>query len=205
VKAEPLVRAERQLAGVDAVRGDGAFDDRDRFVGPAAQLELPGDDLAGAAVDHRHQVAPAVLGDPDRGHVELPELPRPLDPEEAGPLPALERTAALDQPALAHHPQHPLAVDRDAELAPHQGADHPVAVGLVRLGDLDDRRLDRVTHRPPLRRRPRPRRPGDRLPCDLHHARHRRRGEAARDQLARPGDALAHSQPRNASPAISSS
>jgi hypothetical protein len=31
----------------------------------------------------------AVLGDPDRGHVELPELPRPLNDEEAGPLPPL--------------------------------------------------------------------------------------------------------------------
>ena len=49
------------------------------------------------------------------------------------------------------------------------------------------------------------RRPVERLPADLHHARHGRDAEAARDQLARPGDARAHSQPRNASPAISSS
>ena len=45
----------------------------------------------------------------------------------------------------------------------------------------------------------------ERLPADLKNARHRRRGEPARNQLARPGDAHAHSQPRNASPAISSS
>src|SRR5262249_30008939 len=64
----------------------GVFDDGDRFVGAAAQLQLPVDDLAGAAVDDRHQVGPAVLGDPDRGQVELPELPGPLDPEEAGRL-----------------------------------------------------------------------------------------------------------------------
>jgi hypothetical protein len=40
--------------------------------GAAAQAELPADDLAGAAVDDRVQVDPAVLGDPDRGHVEVP-------------------------------------------------------------------------------------------------------------------------------------
>jgi hypothetical protein len=43
-------------------------------------------------------------------------------------------------------------------------------------------------------------RPVDRLPRDLQHARHDRDLETAVDQLARPGDALAHSQPRNASP-----
>jgi hypothetical protein len=59
-------------------------DEGDRLVGAAAELELPADDLAGAAVDHRHQVRPPVLGDPDRGHVELPQLPGPLDPEHAG-------------------------------------------------------------------------------------------------------------------------
>jgi hypothetical protein len=62
-----VIGAERELARLDPVRGDGAPDDCDRFVGAAAQLELPGDDLAGAAVDDRHQVRPAVLGDPDRG------------------------------------------------------------------------------------------------------------------------------------------
>src|SRR5438093_10190942 len=41
-----VVRAERQLAGFDAVDGGGAFDDRDRLVGAATQLEAPADDLA---------------------------------------------------------------------------------------------------------------------------------------------------------------
>src|SRR5712691_2972590 len=124
-----VVRAERQLARFDAVQRDGRFDDGDRFVGAAAQLELPGDDLAGAAVDDRVQVAPAVLGNPDAGHVELPELAGPLDPEEAGPLPPLEWTAALDQLPLPHHPQDALAVDRDPEPAADERADHAVAVG----------------------------------------------------------------------------
>jgi hypothetical protein len=88
------------------------------------QLQVPGDDLAGAAVDHRHQIAPAVLGDPDRGHVELPQLPRPLDPEEAGPLPPLRWTPTLDQRPFPHHPEHPLAVDRDPQLLPGQRRDH---------------------------------------------------------------------------------
>jgi hypothetical protein len=34
----------------------GAVDQRDRFVGAAAKLELPGDDLAGAAVDESLRV-----------------------------------------------------------------------------------------------------------------------------------------------------
>src|SRR6266571_807425 len=87
-----VVAAEHELARLDPVHGCGAFDNGDRFVGAAALLELPGDDLAGAAVDDRVQVAPAVLGDPDRGHVELPELAWPFDPEEAGPFAPLERT-----------------------------------------------------------------------------------------------------------------
>jgi hypothetical protein len=43
-------------------------------------------------------------------------------------------------------------------------------------------------------------RSGRSLTADLQHARHRRRLVTDGDQLARPGDALAHSQPRNASP-----
>jgi hypothetical protein len=57
----------------------------------------------------------------------------------------------LDQLALAHHPQHALAVDRDAEPAAHERRHHPVAVGLVCFRDLDDRGLDLIGRRPPLR------------------------------------------------------
>jgi hypothetical protein len=60
-----VVRAERQLAGLDQVHDGGALDERDRLVGATPELELPGDDLAGAAVDDRDQVGPAVVGDPD--------------------------------------------------------------------------------------------------------------------------------------------
>src|SRR5207247_3882123 len=114
-----VVAAEGEFAGLDPVQRDRTLDNRDRLVGAAAQAELPGDDLAGAAVDDRVQVAPAMLGDPDRGHVELPELPRPLDPEEAGPLPPLQWAAALDQLPLPHTPQPQLAVHRPARSSLH--------------------------------------------------------------------------------------
>ena len=135
----------------------------------------------------------------------MPQLAGPLDPEEAGPLPPLERTAALQQLPLPHHPLRPLAVDRPAELRGGERGDHPVAVGRVRsatstiaasTGSAGGRRCGG---------RPRLRRPVDRLPADLQHARHGRQGEAPRDQFAGTGDAHAHSHPRNASPAISSS
>ena len=90
-----------------------------------------------------------MLGDPDRAHVELPQLPWPLDAEEARPLAALQRAAALDQLQPPHHPQHALAVDGDPRAGGgrRRSADHPTAVGLVgeRLGNdllLDDLRLD---------------------------------------------------------------
>jgi hypothetical protein len=57
--------------------------------------------------------------------------------------------AALDQLLLAHYLQDPLAVYRDPELAPGQRPDHPVAVGRVGLGDLDDRPVDGPGGRPP--------------------------------------------------------
>ena len=113
--------------------GDGVDDQLLGLDRAAAKVEMPGHDLARAAVDDGHQVRPAVLGDPDAGHVHLPQLAGALDPENAGPLAALERTATLDQPMLAHHPQDALAVHRHAQLAAHERADHPVAIGLIRL------------------------------------------------------------------------
>jgi hypothetical protein len=123
-----------------------------------------------------HQVDPAVLGDPDRGHVQMPELIRALDAEEPGPAPTPGRAAALDEPALAHHAQHPLAVDRPPEPPAHPRGHQPGAVGRVLHGDVDDRGLDLVHGR--LRRRcrcsPRPRDAVDRLPADFQDARHDR-------------------------------
>src|SRR3954452_2648441 len=81
-----------------------------------------------------HRVDPAVLGHPDRREVQLPELIGPLDAEEAGPASTLQRAPALDQPALAHHPEHALAVHRPTEPAQRPRRDHALAVGRVRLG-----------------------------------------------------------------------
>jgi hypothetical protein len=200
-----IVAAEGELAGLDRVRRGGADDQLFRFDRPAAELELPGDDLARAAVDDRVQVAPAVLGDPDARQVELPQLPRPFHPEEAGPLPALERAVALDQLPLPQHAQHPLAVHRPAQLPADEGADHPVAVGLVgeRLGD--DRLLDLVDGQSPLRRPPRCRRPVDGLAADPGDTRHHRRSMPLGDKITRAGDALSHSHSRKSFPAISNS
>ena len=114
VNAEPLSVPSVSVPGGMRALGGGALDERDRLLGAAAGLEVPADDLARAAVDRGHQVDPAVLGDPDRRHVEMPELIGPLDAEEPRPAAAVERPAALDQPPLAHHAQHALAVDRPA-------------------------------------------------------------------------------------------
>ncbi|MEJ7718657.1 MAG: hypothetical protein WKF31_12095 [Thermoleophilaceae bacterium] len=147
-----------------------------------------------------------MLGDPDARHVHVPELVGALDPEEAGPAAAPRGAMALQQALLAHHALSPLAVDlrRRARALASAATMRVPSVGLASR-DRDDRPLDRTLRRPPLRRAPRLRRPVDRLAGDLHDARHDRRASAPGHQLARPGDALRHSQPRNASPATSSS
>src|SRR3954449_11633165 len=102
----------------------------------------------------------------------MPELIGSLDAEEPRPPAAPGRAAALDEPALAHHAQHPLAVDRAPEPASGPGTDHPVAVGRVGLGLGDDRRLDLVRRRT-CRRGRRPSGLGDavdRLAADLRYA-----------------------------------
>src|SRR3954449_10005104 len=55
-----VVGTKRQAARRDAALGRGALDQADRFLGSAAGLEVPGDDLACAAVDRGHQIDPAV-------------------------------------------------------------------------------------------------------------------------------------------------
>ena len=77
-----VVGAEREHSRVDALLGEGRFDDSDCLLGSATELEAPPDDLAGAAVDDRVQIAPAVLGDPDRRHVHVPQPRGPLDAED---------------------------------------------------------------------------------------------------------------------------
>ena len=59
----------------------------------------------------RVQIAPAVLGNPDRGHIEVPELVRTLNAEEARTTTPAKRPVALQEPLLAHHTLDPLPVD----------------------------------------------------------------------------------------------
>ena len=135
----------------------------------------------------------------------MPELIRALDPEVAGPAPAARGPMALEQALGAHHPLGPLAGDRSVDLPARERRDHPGAVGRVGLRDLDNRPVDRPGGRSPDGGRPLLGGAVDRLAADLHDARRGRGGISLRDKLAGPGDALSHSQPRNASPAISSS
>jgi hypothetical protein len=200
-----VVAAERQAARRDAARRDGALDERDRLAGAAAGLQMPADDLARAAVDRRHQIDPSELGHPDRRHVEMPELIGALDAEEPRPPAPLEPPATLDQPLLAHDAQHALAVHRPPQPPPRPRRDHSIAVGRMRERFLDDHALDRPAGRSALRRAPRRRPAVDRLAGDVCRARHDRRPMASGDELAGPGDALSHSQPRKSSPATSSS
>src|SRR5215218_6777671 len=101
-----VVGAQRQRPRPDAAGSDRAVDESDALLGAAAQLEVPADDLAGAAVDRGHQVDPAVLANPDRGHVQMPELVGSGDLKEAWAASTIEPSSALDQPPLAHDPEH---------------------------------------------------------------------------------------------------
>jgi hypothetical protein len=56
-------------------------------ISAAAQLEGRADDLAHAAVDRSVEIPPAVLGPPDRGRIEVPELVGPPD----SPIPRMRR------------------------------------------------------------------------------------------------------------------
>src|SRR4051794_17084381 len=81
--------------------------------------------ISRAAVDRRVQVAPTVLGDPDAGHVEVPELVRSGDMEVAGPASAAFAASRLQQPVLAHQSLAALAVDRSARAPGGDRGDHP--------------------------------------------------------------------------------
>jgi hypothetical protein len=92
------------------------------------------------------RVGPAVLGDPHRGHVEVPQMVWTRHLELAGTATSLRAATVLDEVVLSHHPKDPLAVDRALEQARHDRRDHAVAVGAVVIvvADLDDLVLDRA-------------------------------------------------------------
>jgi hypothetical protein len=103
-----VVRAQRELSGPDAAGQDRRLDAGDRLVVAAGQLQRPTDQLAGATVDDRVQVDPAVLRGPHLGHVQVPQRVRAGNAEEPRPAPAPVRSLRLQQPMRAHHPLHRL-------------------------------------------------------------------------------------------------
>jgi hypothetical protein len=134
----------------------------------------------------------------------MPELIRALDAKEPrSPAPPFG-TTALQQPVLAHQSLHALAVDLSAEITAGERRDHPGAVGRVGARDRQHDPIDAIQRAPLTGRRPL-RAAVDRLAADPGHASDDRGGTALRDELAGPGDALSHSQPRKSSPAISTS
>src|SRR4051812_23536623 len=126
------------------------------------------------------QIAPAVLGDPDRRRVQMPELISALDAEEPRPSAPPFRATPPQQPLAAHEPLHALAVDRTAELAARERRDHPVAVGRVRERDRQHDPIDLIG-RPTLRARRTYRTALDRLATNRSDPSDDRRRAAVRD------------------------
>jgi len=88
-----------------------------------------------------------VFGDPDRVISRCQSWPGRSNLEEPGPPAARLTGAALDQLALANHPQHSLLVDRPPQLPPYQAVTSG-SRGRVALGDLNDRQLNLVNRWP---------------------------------------------------------
>jgi len=137
--------------------------------------------------------------------VQVPQRIRPGHPEESWPPPPIRRAGGLQQPVGAHHPLHPLAVDRPTQLATGQCGDHPGAVGRVGLGDLDNRLVVGADGTGPSYGWSTLRTPIQRLAGDPSDARHYRWPVAGGNHSAGSGDAHAGSQSRESSPATSSS
>jgi len=78
------------------------------------------------------RITPAVLGDPDRGHIPMPELIRAGDLEIARPPAAALRARGLQQPVLAHQPLHALAIDRSSRPTRGERRDHRAPPTLIR-------------------------------------------------------------------------
>ena len=138
-----VVGAERQLAAFDVTCGDRCVDEVDGFVGAAAQLERPADDLARATVDRGVEVGPAVLGDPDTRHVEVPELIGTLDAEVARTTtPAKRSPFTVERPILRGAPDTIVATARPyrprlrADRAPRQTSTRRVSTRYRDPGQL---------------------------------------------------------------------
>ena len=179
---------------------------RDRFVGAAAQLELPGDDLAGAAVDDRDQVAPAVLGDPDavmsschscrgRSTRKKPGRFRRSSGRRRW-ISFRSRITRSTRLRLTATPSLRRTNAQSPSGSRRSGWPSASATIACSTGSAGGRRCGS---------RPRRRHPVERLAADPGDTRHHRGRVAFGDELTRAGDALSHSHSRNSFPAISSS
>lgn len=136
----------------------------------------------------------------------MPELVGSSDLEVPGPPAAALAADRLQQPMLAHQPLTALAIDRPARAPGSDRGDHPRSVGgvLVLTRHRQNDAVQLIQRAPVPARRATwaavvglaadPRDPGD-----------QRDRTALRDQFAGSGDAQTHSQPRESSPATSTS
>ncbi len=201
----PVVGPERQTPGRDRSREDSALDAGDRLVGAGAHVQGPAGDFPGAAVHGDVQVDPAVRRGPDLGHVQVPQLVGAPDPEVARPAAPVGATGALQQPVGAHDALDPLAVDRLAQRPRGQGCDHPGPVDRVRAGDLDDRVVAWSTAARAGAWWAAQDRSVERLAAHASDACDDGGLAPGGDHGAGPGHPGAHVQPRESSPATSSS
>ena len=111
-----VVGAERELVGSIARCASAWSRQAIACLGSGAQVECPGSDLAGAAVDDRVQVRPAVPSDPELGHVHVPELIGTGDLEKPGRCQPAGMAGRLQELVLAHDPLHPFSIHRHAQL-----------------------------------------------------------------------------------------
>jgi hypothetical protein len=163
----------------------GMVPSRDRLISTAPNLEPPAVICRGARV----QIGPAVLGDPDRGHIHMSEFVGPGDLE--GPR-ALGRPSErlscsswcsrINRWVRCGSPAHrsvwrPSGCRRSGSLARLRGRGDPRRPG---IGAAVWRTLRATVDRPPAD----PSDPGD-----------GRDRAALRDEFAAPGNALAHSHP----------
>jgi hypothetical protein len=74
----------------------------------------------------------------------MPELVRPLNPEETRTFPAIKRTVFLQQPCLAHHSLRPLSVYLTTKFSGTKRSDHPRSISRIFLSYFHDYFVDLI-------------------------------------------------------------
>ncbi len=163
------------LAGLDPVDGDGAFDDRDRLVGPPPGLELPGGGLGGLA-SRSHAASPSRPwraycssgGKPSTGRTHLilsrpPALQDFCRERHSMPFVSIRSTSAganeraLASPFQANEPlPHRSRASAPEAPAHRRQRDVPLSGKTPKRGDCADVRSRRRETAKTTRNRPRP-------------------------------------------------